>query len=292
MTDNLAFPAGVFDLHRPRGAAGAAVFSSPHSGADYPAALLARSHLPMRALRSSEDAFVEQLFGSAPEFGAPLLAARVPRAWLDLNRAADELDPALVSGAPKAPRSPRINAGLGVIPRVVSDSRLIMHGKISLAEAQARIDSCHRPYHAALGRLMSEARELHGCAILFDCHSMPHEALSGAPLVNGALPQIVLGDRFGAACDRWITDAAIDLFSAAGFRVARNAPFAGGFITQHYGRPARGFHSLQIEIDRSLYMDERRIARKARFLTVQRQIREIVRDLCDLGKSSLPIAAE
>ena len=221
-----------------------------------------------------------------------MLSARLPRAWIDLNRAADELDPALISGAPRALRSARINAGLGVIPRVVAESRIIMHGKMSMREAKARITQCYLPFHAELLRQLETARATHGMAILFDCHSMPHEALVGSPMINGARPEIVLGDRFGASCDRWIMDAALDLFSKAGFRVVRNAPFAGGYITQHYGRPSRGIHALQIEIDRALYMDEKQVVKNARFASLERQLRGIIRGLCDLGREAIPIAAE
>ena len=254
--------------------------------------MLVRSHLSREALRSSEDAFVDELVGSAPVHGAPLIAARFPRAWIDLNRSEDELDPALVSGAPKSNRSPRINAGLGVIPRVVSDSRTIMSGKIGLDEAKARVEAYHRPYHDTLFGLLRETRDMFGHAILFDCHSMPHDALAGSTMVNGARPEIVLGDRFGASCARWVMDAAMDVFSEAGFRVVRNAPFAGGHITQLYGQPARGIHALQIEIDRALYMDELTITKSIRFTSFQRQINEIVRKLARIGHEQMSIAAE
>lgn len=235
---------------------------------------------------------MHELFASAPEHGAVLLAARVPRAWIDLNRAEAELDPALVAGAPRSGRSPRINAGLGVIPRVVAESRIIMHGKISMDEARHRIATCHRPYHTALAAEMRRSRDAHGLAVLFDCHSMPHEALAGSPMINGARPEIVLGDRFGASCDRWLMDAAMDIFASAGFRVVRNAPFAGGYITQHYGRPSRNLHALQIEIDRSLYMDEARVERARGFAAIERRLRGIIRQLSEIGRDSLSIAAE
>ena len=292
MTNPTTTPEPTYDLTMPKGEVGAVVFSSPHSGAAYPDSMKERTHLPLRVLRSSEDAFVDALFASAPDFGAPLLAARLPRAWIDLNRAADEIDPALVAGAPRGIKSPRINAGLGVIPRVVAESRTIYSGKISMREARARIADAHTPYHRRLTELLEAARAQHGQAILFDCHSMPNDALAGSPMVNGARPEIVLGDRFGAACDRWLMEAAMDMFAAAGFRVARNAPFAGGYITQHYGRPGRGIHAIQIEIDRSLYMDEAHIAKNNRFSYMERQLRDIIRKLCDLGRDAMPIAAE
>lgn len=282
----------IFDLCLPQKPLTPAVFSSPHSGSSYPRELLDRSHLTAEQLRSSEDAFVDELFSAATGCGAPLISAHYPRAWVDLNRAADELDPALIAGAPRGLRSPRINAGLGVIPRVVSEGRVIMHGKIAFSEAERRITRYYRPYHQKLRELLDLSHRRFGMAVLFDCHSMPHDALVGAPRIDGAAPEIVLGDRFGASCDRWLMDAAIDLFTQAGFRVARNTPFAGGYITQSYGRPSRQFHAIQIEIDRSIYMDERRITKSADFTTVQRKISDIVRKLCQLGPNVLSVAAE
>ena len=282
----------VYALTRPESRPAPIVFSSPHSGRDYPTELLLRTHLDRRTLRSSEDAFVDELFATAPDYGAHLIAAHLPRAWVDLNRSASELDPALVSGAPRAPRSPRINAGLGVIPRVVSEARVIMHGKIALTEAVRRIERYHRPYHDALDALLREARAQWGHAVLFDCHSMPHDALAGAPRVNGFAPDIVLGDRFGAACDRSVMEQAAAAFTDAGFRVARNAPFAGGYITQTYGRPMRGIHALQIEIDRRLYMDERRIERSRKFRAVAERLDSVIAQLCRVQPDSVSLAAE
>ncbi len=268
------------------------IFSSPHSGSEYPEELVRRSHLNLNALRSSEDAFVDELFSAAPGCGAPLLSARLPRAWIDLNRSAREFDPALISGVNASPRSPRINAGLGVIPRVVSEGRAIMHGKITLAEAVRRIEAGYQPYHDILAAVINETRENFGHAILVDCHSMPHDALAGWPSVEGNRPEIVLGDRFGASCHRWIIDAATDIFRAEGFSVARNAPFAGGYITQHYGKPSRNVHALQIEIDRSLYMNEAKVTKLVGFTNAQRRISAVVRGLCEIGALSMDVAAE
>ena len=245
-------------------------------------------------IRSSEDAFVDELFAAAPACGAPLLAARVPRACIDLNRAADDLDPALIAGASRRFLNARIAAGLGVIPRVVGEGRPIMQGKLTLAEAERRIDSLLAPLSrspALAPRGVAHAR--FGAAVLFDCHSMPHDALNAAPLVRGRRPDIVLGDRFGVACGRWVIEAAEDAFTAAGFVVARNTPFAGGYITQTYGRPHQGVHALQIEIDRSLYMDEARIERRAGFRRGgSRRSARVVADLADLGPPPLSVAAE
>jgi N-formylglutamate amidohydrolase len=269
-----------------------AVFSSPHSGSEYPDAFLAASLLTPLQLRSSEDAFVDELFAAAPDCGSPLLAARLPRACLDLNRAAEDLDPALIAGTSRRFLNARIAAGLGVIPRVVGEGRPIMQGKLTLAEAQRRIADYWHPYHARLRSLLDAARSAFGAAILFDCHSMPHDALSAAPQVLGRRPDVVLGDRFGVACDRSVIDAAAEAFAAVGFTVARNAPFAGGYITQAYGRPQQGIHALQIEINRSLYMDEVRIERRPEFGAVATMLSHVVADIAALGPRPMPMAAE
>jgi len=282
----------VFDLFLPAAPLSCAVFSSPHSGADYLPAYLGTTALTLLHLRSSEDAFVDELFGDAPRFGAPLLAARVPRACVDLNRAPDDLDPALIAGAGRRPVNPRIAAGLGVIPRVVAEGRPIHAGKLPLAEAQRRIASYYLPYHAQLRALLEDSRSRFGTAVLFDCHSMPHDALVSAPAVWGRRPDLILGDRFGASCDRWLIDAAHDIFSAAGFVVARNAPFAGGYITQTYGRPLAGIQALQIEIDRSLYMNEARLERRRDFAQVRARVARALEGLAALGPRALPVAAE
>ena len=283
----------IFTLRMPEGGArSCAVFSSPHSGSDYAAEFLAASSLTALQLRSSEDAFVDELFAGAPAAGAPLLAARVPRACLDLNRAPDDLDPALIAGASRRSLNARVAAGLGVIPRVVGEGRPIMVGKLSLAEAERRIATCWHPYHDRLRALLGAARAAHGAAILFDCHSMPHDALNAAPLVRGRRPDVVLGDRFGVACDRSVIDAAAEAFTAQGFTVARNAPFAGGYITQAYGRPRAGIHALQIEIDRALYMDELRVERGPDFADVAARLSRVSAALAGLGPRAVPMAAE
>ena len=282
----------VYELTVPRDWRSCALFSSPHSGRDYPASFLSRSNLSPLAIRSSEDAFVDELFAAAPACGARLLAARVPRACIDLNRAPDDLDPALISGASRRYTNARVAAGLGVIPRVVAEGRPIMEGKLTLAEAERRIRDNWHPYHSRLRTLLAEARARFGLAGLVDCHSMPRDALNAAPSAWGRRPDIVLGDRFGSACDRWLVDAATDLFAAEGFTVARNALFAGGYITQTYGRPAEGTHAIQIEIDRGLYMDEARIERLLGFGEVAARIGRVVTGLSALGPRHAAIAAE
>lgn len=279
-------------LTEPAALTSAAVFSSPHSGRAYPAELLERSRLSGMALRASEDAFVDQLFAGAPVHGAPIIAATLPRAWLDLNRAPDELDPALIEGARVQGLNPRVAAGLGVVPRVVAEGAAIYSGKLTLAEAERRIGDCHAPYHTALEDLMARARGLFGAAVLFDCHSMPGDALRAAPRVRGRRPEIVLGDRFGAAAGRAVMAATQESFEQAGFVVARNAPFAGGYITQRYGRPLRGFHAVQIEIDRDLYLDGATLEPAPGFAALVRALGRVVGDLAGILPGGIPLAAE
>ncbi|MDP5345388.1 MAG: N-formylglutamate amidohydrolase [Paracoccaceae bacterium] len=278
------------------------VFACPHSGRDYSAAFLQATALDPTVLRSSEDAFVDLLFQSAPLEGAALLVARAPRAFVDLNRNEDEFDPALILGVPRLPHNPRIASGLGVIPRVVANGRAIYCGKLPLAEAQERIAKFWRPYHLALATLLSEQRKRFGQAILIDCHSMPHEAIVafGASVIarnrTAPRPDVVLGDRYGAASAGWVMDRVEAAFVDAGFRVARNAPFAGAFVAQQYGRPSIGQHVIQVEIDRALYMDESRIVPNAQFDEMRLRLAQVTARIAALGvepeRDDLRLAAE
>ena len=284
-------PDAAFDLFQPAIPRSGVVFASPHSGAYYPISLKKQTILDEIALRSSEDAFVDQLFDCVPEFGAPFLVARYPRAYVDLNRSPDELDPALISGAKRLGQNPRVASGLGVIPRVVAHGRAIYRGKISMDEAKERLRTVWRPYHGALQQSLSDAYERFGQAILVDCHSMPHEAVESFNK-NERKPEVVLGDRFGASAAPEIVDQIEAAFSSAGLRVGRNSPFAGAYITQAYGRPSRCQHAVQVEIDRAIYMDERRIRPNGNFDTLRRALRDVVRDIALIGYDQLPCAAE
>lgn len=268
------------------------VFSSPHSGRDYPADFLRSSILDARMIRSSEDAFVDELFAVAPRLGAPLMQARAPRAFIDLNRACDELDPAVVEGVTRSTHNPRIASGLGVIPRVVAGGRAIYRGKLSRAEAESRIARFWRPYHARLEGVLAESRAEFGMAVLIDCHSMPHEAIEAHSRPGLARPEIVLGDRFGAAVGSDVIDRVEAAFVRAGLRVSRNAPFAGAFITQAYGRPSQGFHAIQVEIDRALYMDEARVERSADFAAFKALLSGVIAEICEIGQMPRALAAE
>ena len=280
----------AFDLTMPGRLTTGAVFASPHSGRDYTPAFLRGAALSGRAIRSSEDAWVDLLWSEAPRHGAPLLAARMPRAFLDLNRSADELDPALVEGVRRASHNPRIASGLGVIPRVVAGGRPIYAGKMPLGDAQRRIRDWWRPYHATLQRLLDESREAFGAALLVDCHSMPHEAIESPG--RGVRPEVVLGDRFGAAAGGERVEAIEAIFAEAGFRVARNAPFAGAYIAQAYGKPSRGQHAVQVEIDRSLYMDEEAVEPHGGFEELRGRLGAVAARICAMEGGVRAVAAE
>lgn len=239
-----------------------AVFNSPHSGRQYPAAFLKASRLDPLTLRRSEDCFIDELFSPAVELGAPLLRAHFPRAYLDVNREPYELDPSMFGETlPDFANtgSVRVAGGLGTIPRIVSEHEEIYRRPLAFTEAQARIDALYWPYHDALRDLIERTARRFGVALLLDCHSMPSTA---APMVNGmglARADIVLGDRYGSTCAPSITACLEDLLLARGLTVVRNKPYSGGFITQSYGRPNDGYHTLQIEVNRGLYADERTI---------------------------------
>ena len=282
---------GAYTLMRPDTQTTGVVFASPHSGRDYPLWFLKKSILNERTIRSSEDAFVDRLFEAAPSFGAPLLLAGAPRAFVDLNRAPDELDPALINDVKKSVHNPRVASGLGVVPRVVSNGRAIYRGKISRDEADNRIMRYWRPYHAKLQELLEEARTGFGRAILFDCHSMPHEAIESTR-ANGRQAEVVLGDRFGAAASSDIVDVIEAIFTGAGLNVARNAPFAGAYIAQQYGRPSRGQHVVQVEIDRRLYMDEDAVMPSANFAAFQALMTQVVEEVAAIGRPMVRLAAE
>ena len=281
-----------FDLIQPDETGTAVIFASPHSGREYPAAFVESAQLDELALRSSEDAFVDRLYGAAPEYGAPLLAARVPRAVVDFNRAPDELDPALIEGVRTPRRNPRVASGLGVIPRVVAAGRQIRCGKMALDEANQRLQNFYFPYHAALRDLVSSAQARFGFAVLIDCHSMPREALTNSAYAFKRRPDVVLGDRFGTTCAPEIMDAIESIFQEAGLNTARNLPFAGAHVIAAYGLPQKGQHAVQVEIDRSLYMNERLIEPRADFPEFQAKMTDIVRRLADLGRQEWKIAAQ
>jgi N-formylglutamate amidohydrolase len=238
------------------------VFNSPHSGRVYPKRFLQGSRLDALTLRRSEDAFVDELFAPCLGIGAPLMRANFPRAFLDLNREPFELDPLMFEGRLPAfanTRSLRVAGGLGTIPRVVGDSQEIYKGPIAIGEAMARIAALYKPYHRALQDLIERAAGAFGLAVLLDCHSMP------SSVAEGAAPDFVIGDRYGASAAPWIVESIENALRQAGYSVRRNKPYAGGFITEHYGAPKDSRHVVQVEINRALYMDERAMEKSGRW---------------------------
>jgi N-formylglutamate amidohydrolase len=255
------------------------VFTSPHSGRLYTSAFLAASRLDARTLRKSEDCYVDELFRPVVGLGAPLLTARFPRAYVDVNREPYELDPGLFRD--RLPdyantQSVRVVGGLGTIARIVAESEEIYRERLTVAEALERIEQLYKPFHAALGGLIEETRRHFGLAVLVDCHSMPSANMAAN---GGPRPDVVLGDRFGSSCASDLTQIAREAFARRGFQVALNRPYAGGFITEHYGRPSRGVHALQIELNRALYMDEESFERTADFALLRDSLTEVMRDL-------------
>jgi N-formylglutamate amidohydrolase len=270
------------------------VFASPHSGNDYPADFIRASRLDPLTLRRSEDAFVDELFASVPGHGAPLLRALFPRVFCDPNREPYELDQDMFTDTlpPEVnTSSPRVAGGLGTIARIVTAGAEIYRGKLTFAEARERIETHWRPYHAALLGLVEETKRTFGAAILIDCHSMPSV---GGPLDRDpgvVRPDVVLGNRHGASCRAELIEHAAFTLRRQGLAVALNAPYAGAYTTQHYGRPYDSQHTLQIEINRALYMDEERLERGPGMAAVAETMSRLAVALGDLDIARFKAAA-
>lgn len=279
------------------------VFNSPHSGRVYTQQFLSSTKLNHQAIRKSEDFMVDELFACAVPIGAPILKANFPRAFLDVNREPYELDPAMYNG--KLPdfvntSSVRVASGLGTIAKIVSDTEEIYREKMQVEEALHRVDTLYKPYHAALRNLLAQSVIQFGHAVLIDCHSMPsHQGRSARQPVRPALAgkaDFVLGNRFGTSCAPELTHLAYEFLAELGYNVVVNKPYAGGFITEHYGRPQSGLHALQIEINRALYMDELRIEKSSNFASFASDIARFVSKLVSIPeyclKGDMPLAAE
>jgi N-formylglutamate amidohydrolase len=290
--DGAEGPPSAFEIRRAVGRPTPLVFASPHSGRLYPDDLIKASSLDAAAIRRSEDAFVDVLASSGPAHGAPLITARYARAYIDVNREAYELDPAMFEDElpPFARgRTARIAAGLGAIARVVGEGQEIYARKLTFAEASQRIETVHKPYHAALEGLLNEARARFGAAVLIDWHSMPSAA--AATVNEGAKGRqqidFVLGDRFGSSCAPALVELVQATLEGMGYAVARNSPYAGGYTTEFYGRPAEGLHALQIEINRALYLNERNLTRHAGFERLARNAETLVRRMAEVEWAAL-----
>lgn len=272
ITSELAVP---FLVTRPMTQRAPFVWCSPHSGRVYPQAFLDKTRLDPLSLRKSEDCYVDDLISKMPSLGAPLLCAQFPRAYLDVNREPYELDPILF----REPmpdfantQSARVIGGIGTIPRIVADGENIYAGPIPLAAAFQRIELLYKPYHAALSGLLDETYQAFGLAVLIDCHSMPSALMAQN---NSTRPDFVLGDRFGASCDPTLTAFVKTALQQCGYNVQLNRPYAGGYITEHYGRPLRGIHALQIEMNRGLYVDERTLKTTPGFISLQANLTKL-----------------
>ncbi len=235
------------------------VISSPHSGRIYPPSFLRQVKLDTASLRRSEDAFVDDLFSAAPSLGAPLIRALFPRVFVDVNREPLELDPRMFDGRlpPGAnTRSLRVAGGLGTLPRLAGDGQELYGERLAVREALDRLERCYLPYHARLAALIASTREAFGHCILIDAHSMPSTMAGVANREEPMRADFVIGDRFGSSCDPRLVESIETYLRAAGYMVQRNKPYAGGYITEHYGNPYGQVHAVQIEVNRALYMNE------------------------------------
>ncbi len=269
----------AFEVREPLGPLTPFIFCSPHSGRVYTRHFLNQTRLDARTLRRSEDCFVDELYANAAALGAPLIAARFPRAYLDANREPYELDPELfleVLPDWANARSIRVAGGLGTIARIVADGEEIYSAPLPLSDALVRIERLHVPFHEALRRLLDRAQRMFGYAILIDCHSMPSANMTQSV---GARPDFVIGDRFGSSCDVRLTRFVKRAIAGLGYDVQLNRPYAGGYITEHYGRPARGVHALQVEINRGLYVNERTLERTIGFGVLERNLVRLAEQL-------------
>jgi len=254
-----------FEILEPAEWTAPVVFNSPHSGRVYPHAFLSAARLDLATLRRSEDSFVDELILGAVGSGIPVMRAHFPRCYVDVNREPYELDPRMFDGRLPSfanTRSMRVAGGLGTVARVVGDAQEIYDRRLPVDDALRRIETLYKPYHRALRRLVTRVHREFGAAILVDCHSMPSNA--GAK-DERPRADVVIGDRYGTSCVTRVTDAVEITLRGLGYAVSRNKPYAGGFITEHYGNPAAGFHSIQLEVNRALYMDERRYERVPSF---------------------------
>src|SRR6201991_2291867 len=244
------------------------IFNSPHSGSVYPPEFLTASRIDLASLRRSEDSFMDELIGDLSGRGFPVVRVNFPRSYVDVNREPYELDPRMFTGRLPSfanTRSMRVAGGLGTIPRVVGDGQEIYRDRLSVDDALARIEALYKPYHRALRRLINKAHQAFGSVILVDCHSMPSIGISRD---EPRRPDVVIGDRYGTSCAPLLPDTVEETMGNLGYSIGRNKPYAGGFITEHYGNPASGLHSVQLELNRAIYMDERRRERGPRFAQV------------------------
>ncbi|MGH6677781.1 MAG: N-formylglutamate amidohydrolase [Bradyrhizobium sp.] len=257
-----------FEIVEPAAWRAPIIFNSPHSGAAYPESFLTASRIDLPALRRSEDSFMDELVAGLSACGFATVRVNFPRSYVDVNREPYELDPRMFSGRLPSfanTRSMRVAGGLGTIPRVVGDGQEIYRARLSVEDALSRIETLYKPYHRALRRLIAKIHHSFGAVVVVDCHSMPSIGVSRD---EPRRPDMVIGDRYGTSCAPLLTDTVEDAMSRLGYSVGRNKPYAGGFITEHYGNPASGLHVIQLELNRAAYMDERRREKGPRFAQI------------------------
>jgi N-formylglutamate deformylase len=276
-----------FEILEPAQCRGPVVFNSPHSGRIYPRAFLTAAKLDLSTLRRSEDSFVDELIAGVVPRGHPLMQVYFPRCYVDVNREPYELDPRMFEGRLPSfanTRSMRVAGGLGTVARVVGDAQEIYDQRIPVDDALRRIESLYKPYHRTLRRLFGRLHRDFGAAVLIDCHSMPSTA---GHRDERPRPEFVLGDRYGTSCVGVVAETVEKTLRALGYTVSRNKPYAGGFITEHYGNPAAGLHAIQLEINRALYMDERRYQRSSTFDRLAADLETLARRLGEIPLEQL-----
>ena len=276
-----------FEILEPAALRGPVAFNSPHSGRIYPPAFLAAARLEIATLRRSEDSFVDELLAGVVRRGHPLMRAHFPRCYVDVNREPYELDPRMFDGRLPSfanTRSMRVAGGLGTVARVVGEAQEIYDDRLPVGEAIRRIEGLYKPYHRALRRLMTRIHRDFGAAVLIDCHSMPSAAGAREERPRA---DVVLGDRYGTSCAEVVSETMERVFRDLGYTIHRNKPYAGGFITEHYGNPAAGLHAVQLEMNRSLYMDERRYERIASFARLAADLETVAERLAEISLDEL-----
>ena len=262
------------------------VFDSPHSGTDYPDDF--GSIAPVSVLRRSEDAFVDELFAAAPGHGAPLIAANFPRIYIDPNRDLIDLDPAMLDGPWPDPLVPsrKTELGVGLIWRIMPPDSQLYDRLLSVAEVRGRIERCWKPYHHAVATAIDETHRRFGKVWHVNCHSMP--AMGNAASEDGPVPraEFVLGDRDGTTCEAGFTAFVAGELRDMGYDVKINEPYKGVELVRRYSDPARGRHSLQLEINRKLYMDEKTIQKTAGFTALQADMGKLAGAICRYARES------
>jgi len=276
-----------FDIVEPATWRAPIIFNSPHSGSSYPNEFLTASRIDLPTLRRSEDSFMDELIGDLGDRGFAVIRVHFPRSYVDVNREPYELDPRMFIGRLPSfanTRSMRVAGGLGTIPRVVGDGQEIYRERLSVDDALSRIETLYKPYHRALRRLINKVHQAFGTVVVVDCHSMPSIGVSRD---EPRRPDMVIGDRYGTSCTPLLPDRVEETLAGLGYSVGRNKPYAGGFITEHYGNPASGLHTIQLELNRAVYMDERRRERGPRFAQVAADFVALADRLADVPLSNL-----